>query len=419
MDASLLEILRCPYCGTGLAVVENDALVRVGTRLEEGVLGCECCAYPVIAGIPVLIADEPTRRAMHALEAGRRDDALLDLLGCADDAAKRERAHALLGRADATYREALDVLCDDAEGTYFRYRLSDPTHVTVEALVRALAQARWPVRGRILDLCGGSGHLTRVLASLRPSGGTPKPGAVLADVYFWKLWLARRFVAPKAAPVCCDANHPLPFARDTFSTVLLADAFPYIWHKRLLAEEMMRLAGEDGVVVMPHLHSALGENFSAGDMLTPAAYRSLLAPQGPRLFSDARLFEDVVEHGVVDLSRDVSPEELGAEPSLTLVASNRPDLFRRYEVPEDVPVIGELILNPLYRLERRGESTELTLEFPTPEYEEEFGACRRYMPDQLTVAGDLTGVTSAKSLGPEYTELRARRVLLDAPARYW
>ena len=53
--------------------------------------------------------------------------------------------------------------------------------------------------------------------------------------------------------------------------VVLADAFPYIWHKRACAEEMMRLAGEDGLVVMPHLHSSLGFNYSAGDCLTPAA----------------------------------------------------------------------------------------------------------------------------------------------------
>jgi SAM-dependent methyltransferase len=324
-----------------------------------------------------------------------------------------------MGREDATYREALGLLCDDPEGTYFLYRFSDPTHVTVEALVRALAQREWPVRGRILDLCGGTGHLTRVLTSLRPAGDTPEPGTVLADSYFWKLWLARRFIAPDAAPVCCDANQPLPFARDTFSTVLLADAFPYIWHKRLLAEEMMRLAGEDGVVVMPHLHSALGENFSAGDTLTPSAYRGLFAPQGPRLFSDRRLFDDVIERRLVDLTRDVSPEQLGAEPSLTLVASRRANLFRRYEVPEDRSVTGQLTVNPLYRVERSGASSILTLGFPTPEYEEEFGACRRYMPDHVTVEADLTVPILPEALGSRYAELRDRRVLIDAPEAYW
>jgi len=42
-------------------------------------------------------------------------------------------------------------------------------------------------------------------------------------------------------------------------------------------------------------------------------------------------------------------------------------------------VTGVLIVNPLYRIERRGTTTELTLRFPTPEYEEEFADCRRYL----------------------------------------
>jgi hypothetical protein len=241
---------------------------------------------------------------------------------------------------------------------------------------------------------------------------------VLADVYFWKLWLAQRFAAPDSEPVCCDANHPMPFAPGTFSTVVLADAFPYIWHKRLLAEEMMRLTGEDGVVVMPHLHSALGDNFSAGDTLTPDAYHALFASKNPRLFSDERIFNDMIEDQVVDLTCDVTPEQLGAEPGLTLVASTRVDVFRRYELSDDREVEGELSVNPLYRVERSGGSSILTLIFPTPEYEAEFGECRRYLPDQITVEADLTGPILPETLGSAYQDLRRRRIVVDAPVGY-
>ena len=420
MYESLLDILRCPFCGTALAIVENDALAREGDRIEAGVLGCECCAFPVVAGIPVMIADDTSRDAMHALEAGKGETALFSLLGISDDPERCERFRALLSEDSATYRDALELLCDDAEGTCFFHRFSDPTFVSAEALLRAIGQQAWPVAGRTLDLCGGSGHLTRVLTNLRRSGGAPPegvlaPGTVLADVYFWKLWLAQRFTAPDCGPVCCDANHPLPFAPGTFTTVVLADAFPYIWHKRLLAEEMMRLAGEDGVVVMPHLHSALGDNFSAGDTLTPDAYLALLASHQPRLFSDERIFKDVIENRVVDLTCDVTPEQLGTEPALTLVASTRADLFRRYEMAEERDVTGELSVNPLYRVELRGGSSILTLTFPTPEYEAEFGACREYLPDHITVEADLTGPILPETLGSQYEDLRRRR---DAPVGY-
>src|SRR6187402_483644 len=81
MRVDTLEILRCPFCGTRLTIVENDALWRVGDRLETGVLGCECCAFPIVDGIPVLIASDTARNAMHLLEAGKGEEALDVLLG--------------------------------------------------------------------------------------------------------------------------------------------------------------------------------------------------------------------------------------------------------------------------------------------------------------------------------------------------
>jgi uncharacterized protein YbaR (Trm112 family) len=408
----LLDLLRCPFCGSRLTVIDNPALVRENGRIESGVLGCDCCAFPIVAGIPVMIADDTTRTAMHQVEAGQREAALFTLLGLDDVRATSFRALLERGR-DATYRDALGILSLDAEADYFLYRFSDPTYLTTETLLRALGQNRWTVSRPVLDLCGGSGHLTRVLMALEPVCGT-----IDADVHFWKLWMAKRFTAPDCDAICCDANSPLPFARDTFSLAVLADAFPYIWHKRMLAEEMMRLVGPDGVIVMSHLHSSLGENFSAGMTLTPAAYRDLFAPQQPRLFSDEQLFRQIVAHQRVDLVCDLSADELGAEPSLTLVASHRSDLFRKYDVGDARAVTGELMVNPLYAVERRGGVSILTLTFPTPEYEAEFAACKEYLPWMMTVSADLTGPLVPATFGTDYDDLRRRRVIIDAPLRY-
>jgi len=418
MHTSLLEILRCPYCGSPLGVVESDALVQDGHEIVQGVLGCECCAYPVLDGIPILIADDATRQAMHTLEAGGAEDALMGVLGGSGSAAPPELLRGLVRGEVETYQEALSLLCGDAEGTWFLHHFSDPTYVAAEALLRAIAQDGWPVRGRMLDLCGGAGHLARVLHTLSGRDGGGAPDTVLADLHYWKLWLARRYTASEVASVCCDANHPLPFTEETFSLVLLLDAFPYVWHKRLLADEMMRLAGDGGIVVMPHLHSASGENFSAGDTLTPAAYQRLFARLGARLFSDRRILDDVLDRRVVDLSHDVTPEGLGDEGSLTLIATRRSELYRRYELRPPRGIDGEVAVNPLYRIEKRGGASILTLEFPTPEYEAEFGDCRRYMPERVTVEADLTGRITPEQIGPSYDELRERRVLIDAPVGY-
>jgi uncharacterized protein YbaR (Trm112 family) len=413
MEEKLLGLLRCPFCGGRFHLLDNAALARVGGRLESGVIWCECCAFPIVAGIPVLRADDQTRRAMHALEAGRPEEALFTMLAL-DDPDRAQAFRELLARGDRlTYRDAIGVLSPDPEGTYFIYRFSDPTFVMAEAVLRALAQEPSVFHGRTLDLCGGSGHLTSVISDIQR-----RPEAFLADMFFWKLWLARTFTAPRSVPVCCDANQPLPFARGIFTTVVLSDAFPYIWHKRLLADEMMRLAQPDGTIVMPHLHNSRGENFSAGMALTPEGYHDLFAEAAPHLFSDRALLEQAVEGAGIDLTSHVSPEELGSEPSLTLVAGWRTGLFRRYEPSGLPPQSGVLIVNPLYRVERRGTMTELTLRFPTPEYEEEFADCRRYLPDSVTVEADLTKPFDPADVGARYEELRRRRVLLDAPARY-
>jgi hypothetical protein len=237
--------------------------------------------------------------------------------------------------------------------------------------------------------------------------------------------------------------------------VVLADAFPYIWHKRLLAGEMMRAAAADGLIVMPHLHSSLGENFSAGDTLTPAAYRDLFAPLEPRLFSDTRLRNEFLDRRIVDLSSDLSADDLGNEPSFSLVvqasgsgprasggtqasgfglpasggtqasgsklpaSGDGTGVFRRYSVGTDVGApTGELVVNPLYRIERRGTESVLTLEFPTPEYAEEFAECLRYLPESLTLEGDLSGPLTRDALGSRYEELLLRRIVIDGPAGY-
>jgi hypothetical protein len=344
---------------------------------------------------------------MHAMEAGRREEALASMLGL--DLAAARRLHALLQGGTATYRDALEIISPDAEATYFVYRFSDPTFVLAETLVRALDAGG---TARAIDLCGGSGHLTRVL------GERSAEPVVVADVFYWKLWLAQRFTAPGCAPVCCDANHPLPFAADTFPLVVLSDAFPYIWHKRLLAGEMLRLAGDRGTILMPHLHSSLGFNFSAGMTLTPAAYRDLFAPARPRLFRDSDLLGDILGHTAIDLSRDVTPEQAGEEPSVTLVASRDTVLFRKHHVADPGALSGELRINPLYRVEPRGAQAQLTLTFPTPEYEEEFGSVRRYLPDSLTLDVDPRGQLTPAHFGAAYTDLRRRRILLDTPPRY-
>lgn len=415
MHPATLEQLRCPFCGTVPALIQNNALVRTETDISAGVLSCQCCAFPIVAGIPVMIASETTRTAIRHMERGEGEAAVLIMLGLSDAPQRAEAFRALIrDEAAATYSRAIEILSPDAEGQYFVYRFSDPTFLIASAVVRALGQHPGVGTGRVLDICGGSGHLTRVMATLTAPGQT-----TLVDVSFWKLWLARHFTVPDCTAVCCDANQPLPFAHESFALVVCSDAFPYIWHKRLMAEEMVRLAGPAGIVALPHLHSSLGYNVTAGMTLTPDAYSGLFAALGPRSFKDSVLLEQVLEGDALDLSTPVPDTALHGEPSLTLIATRQTDVFRSYEPHQaGSRITGALVVNPLYRIERLGNTSRLTLTFPTPEYEEEFAACKRYLPATLTVAADLTRPFDAAALGADHAELRRRHIVLDVPRRY-
>jgi hypothetical protein len=46
-----LDLLRCPYCGGRLALVSSLFNQVSGDYIEDGILGCHCCIFPVVSGI--------------------------------------------------------------------------------------------------------------------------------------------------------------------------------------------------------------------------------------------------------------------------------------------------------------------------------------------------------------------------------
>lgn len=412
IDIALLDLLRCPYCGGRLQPQQGPSLEARAGGLTDGILCCACCAYPVVAGIPYLCLDEAADRAMRLLGKGENQKAfftLLDLRG----ARQRRFEQLLQSGSGLTWHAALSILGPGSESKYFLYRFSDPTFLCSQAVVQALGQDRRCFARPVLDLCGGTGHLTRALCR---SAGASR--VVLADNTFWEAWLARRFLAPSCQPVCCDANQPLPFARDSFSLVVCSDAFHYIWSKRLLACEAARLAGDRGTILLTHLHNALGENYSAGMPLTPAHYRSLFEDLPVRLFPESAVLDGLLNHRPIDLSADPGEDVLNKDNALILVATQLEGLFRVYEVRNGRRCAGTLAVNPLYKMESCGEAALLTRQFPSREYEEEFADCKRYLPERVELRESTLRKLKARQPSRALSRLAERYVLLDLPEGY-
>jgi uncharacterized protein YbaR (Trm112 family) len=419
MRVSSLEFLRCPYCGGALELVESIFHRRREQSIQEGVLACHCCVFPVVDGIPVLHLQPPSTAAREHIEAGRPELARRLMFGLQDegDAARFEQ---LVDSPGSTYRETVEALGPGFESGYFLYRFSDPTFVVADAVVRATAAAVLGRDDRAIDLCGGSGHLTRSL-----SGLTAAP-AVLADLYFAKVWLARRFTAPGCEPVCCDGNAPFPFARGAFRLAICTDAFMYIWTKRQFVEEMERLVdvagradAEAGAMLIAHAHNARVWSPSHGQALPPEGYAQLFEMSAPRLFAEATLLDGIVTGSVVDLSRPDPHQVLDADPALTIVASRNPAVFTRREVALPNRAAGEFRLNPLYERDGDGSHVRYRLQFPDEEYAQEYATARRYLPDTVTLERAVVERLPAAVLPPSLEEHARRRVVLDLPLRYW
>lgn len=414
MHVDLFEILRCPYCGGRLELVTSIFNRVSDDTISDGVLGCQCCVFPVVDGIPVMHLHPASVKAREAIEAGQPDRALLAMVGVEED----EQVDAFAATAaspSATFKQMVEALGPGFEGGYFLYRFSDPTFVVADAVVRTVAGAALRGGGRALDICGGSGHLTRNLVPLS------SPAPVLADLFYPKVWLARRYTAPGAIPVCCDGNAPLPFAHGSFDVAMCSDAFMFIWMKRLFVSEMFRaVAGSpNATVLINHTHNQLVWSPSHGNALLPSGYRGLFDTVQPRVFGESGLFEGLVERGVLDLSRRDDEATLDAEVALTLIASSVEGIFESHAAPPPATSGGEWRINPLYQVRQDEGRLALTLQFPSPDYEDEYGACRRYLPESVSLDRAAFAGLQAGTAQPSLAELIARRVLIHVPRLYF
>lgn len=415
MRIDTFDILRCPFCGGRLELVLSMFHRRTDSEITDGIIACQCCLFPVVDGIPVMHLQPSANAAREQIQAGRPELALRAMVGL-EAGAGAERFEAAAQSTTSTYRDIVDALGPGFEGGYFLYRFSDPTFIVSQAVVRAVAPQVLHGSRRAIDVCGGSGHLTRALMDL-----SPLP-PVLADLYFPKVWLARRFTATGCEPVCCDGNGPFPFAHGAFAFAMCSDAFMFIWTKRLFIGEMMRLIdgpGEPGAVAVTHVHNLITWSPSHGNPLTPQGYRGLFETLPPRLFAEAGLFKDVVSGGPLNLARVDDDATLEGDPALTCIATRHDSVFRLHPIEPPGPARGCYRVNPLYQAATIGSQLNLRLRFPDRDYEEEYGACRAYLPEETTV--NLDALQRLEAGGPidELSDLIRRRVIVDLPKQYY
>jgi SAM-dependent methyltransferase len=360
--------LACPSCDAEL-------------RDEGDAVRCPCGPWPVVAGIPVLLPWALGRRPSLGDVLARFRPPARGLLARLSRRLFSGAAELELAAADpdAAFLELAGALRQSADLDYFRYRHSAPAFVAAAALLRALD------RGPVVDVGCGAGHLLRALSRRLPD-------AALAgvDATFPLLYLAKRFLCPRAFLVCADVSRRLPFRDGAFEAGVSLDAFNYLPDGEVAARELQRVVR--GPILIPHLLDPAYRSPHLRPPLPPDAYRALFAGREPRLYREEDLFKAFVDRRILDLS---APSE---QPTgtLTLVAGVAPRVYEG----ADFFAVGKA-LNPIYEAAPEGEKVRLRRR-PGPH-----GA---WLPEELVV--DRAALESGDPA------LAARFILLDLPERY-
>jgi SAM-dependent methyltransferase len=339
----------------------------------------------------------------------------------------QQQAHRLvLERPGLTFAGAAPLFRHRAYADYLVHRYANPSIIGAAALIGLIAEhARRLQRDaesrplRILDLGGGAGHASFLIAQTLPGAEV-----VLADRDYSNLYLAGRFLAPRAQRLCIDAEAPLPFPDGAFEVVFTLDSFHYVRSKAALVGEMRRILAPGGLMLLAHLHNALQFNPAPGTPLAPDDYRRILGP-GALLAREDRIIDGLLAREELDLS--LADEDLDSAPAL--VAAAGPEWLRaRHDLSGLFRTPGRVHLNPIYSLDAaaNGSPRCAVRKFPSQGLQRECAGLDAYMPARVmldpTAAAALDGSAHGRpglpGDSPEAAALRRSLVAIPLPPNY-
>jgi SAM-dependent methyltransferase len=443
VNTSILRLLRCPSCGGSFTVVIDAA----ASGLEYDVLRCYCSEYPIVAGIPILKkgivgdAGPDADDLISLIKAGRQREALLSVIAPRSPTLAAEWLRSLPSVKGVrrlkrlSHRRALREWSNRAANVsanresmtacdalkfhfpefydYHVYRFGQPRHLVALSLSTLVRDPGKP----ILDLACGCGQLTFSL--IQRANGQP---VIAVDQFFVGLYVARHWIAPEAAHVCCAADTALPFADGTFAVAFCSDAFHYFANKALSFRELERLTRNDGLIVLVWMHNARAGKETPNDLpLLPEAYDALAGGLPHCLVGDSAVLSRYLQKRGPSLSRTNTVDGLADEPRVSMVASHREAIFRDYGTFEDWPhARGHLTLNPLFVREATNGNGDMLLRrlYPSADFEKGHAESQRYLPETVRISAEACANLERGVRTMEIEPLIEQCVVLGMPRQY-
>jgi SAM-dependent methyltransferase/uncharacterized protein YbaR (Trm112 family) len=459
MHERLLSLLLCPYCAGGFRLAswtERDG------EVVSGILRCPCGEIPVLGGIPVfrregrvdsmrqsrdipIVRGPAAARLLELIRAGEPERALLLLvtvppmwirrgLAAADALPDRLRATQLRLLEDAWIHSAGPVrrlllgpaqesTAAEALGYYyrrvgrselhhhFRHRFAQPRHLTILGLASLLPRDDRAV----LDVGCGFGHTLHYWTTRHPARTF-----VGLDRDFFELYVARRWIAPRADFVLSDADAPFPFRARAFGGAFCSDAFHCFLGKRIAASELMRAVGPDGAIVLARFGNREVEP-REGYELAPEEYGALFAGMRFAVRLEHSILARYLSGRAPDLSGPTVPDGASGEKWISLVVSGDDSLFRDHGDLGNWPhAVGARRVQSLYREVERANGGDAVYELRMPSrwFEFENGGCRDYMPQRFTLPAAAREALERGEDHPLLGELVRRAAVVGMPERF-
>lgn len=322
----------------------------------------------------------------------------------------------LENREELTALEAMDLYMAQYSGAetavHFAFGFGQPRHLAALSVASLIKERGGP----ILDLACGPGHLTHYFCA-GEQNGRPVVGV---DRNFFRLWLARNFMAPEASFVCQWVDRPLPFGTGSFDSAFCSDAFHLVLNKAGCVREARRVTAPDGLIGIVRFGNAALEP-REGHELTVGGYAHLFGDISNVLLGEDELVASYLGREGPDLRRTEVPRELVAQKWLSAVLTDTETVFRNHG-PVDgwSHAEGRLVLNPIYRLESADAegNTALRFEFPSEWYEFENAGYLEYAPESVTVSREVLADVRSGSRTDAVRDLIDRFVVVGVPDRY-
>jgi SAM-dependent methyltransferase/uncharacterized protein YbaR (Trm112 family) len=430
MKQELLEIMKCPYCGTDFE--NEDVYEENGGEIINGCIRCECATYPILEGILILKNTPPKGYIIEYLKNKEIEKAVAlsfgdytnDICRVADffepKTGGKILKKSLLGFVNRLSKKRYkkysnknlsfcEVLGNGSYEVYLKHRFSSQTFWSLYPFIKLVRKKR----KRILEVCCGAGHASFVISKyVNPDE------LICVDGEFKSLYLAKKYFS-NAEFINIDANYQLPFKDDIFSSVLMMDAFHYVDARALLAKEFERVLSKEGMLLLLHHHNALVDNVAAGKPLSPQTWVGLFDINVMAL-PEKSIVEDFVLRDRLDLSKNYSEEELDWADAILMIGGADSDCFEG--LWKDILGIKEnLIINPIYNMKEEGDRILLEREFPSEFFRKEYPLTEKYLPerceiDKRFVNGRIVRVSDSDEI--EIEDLMREFVVINVPRNY-